>query len=36
MRLGARILDLRRAGHNIESRNVRVGDKTIARYSLAK
>jgi hypothetical protein len=36
MRLGARILDLRRAGYDIESRNVRVGDKTIARYSLPK
>jgi lysozyme family protein len=36
MRLSARILDLRRAGYNIHSNFSRVGDKIVARYSLAK
>lgn len=38
LRLGARIYDLRRRGHRIDARNVRVrtrsGHATVARYTL--
>ena len=34
LRLGARVFDLRKAGHQIMSRRVRIGDKTVAIYFL--
>lgn len=37
MRLGARAWDLRKAGHNIESKPFKVpGGKVVAQYSLVK
>lgn len=34
LRLGARIYDLKRAGHQIESRLIHVGDARVAEYKL--
>ena len=35
-RLGARIWDLRRAGHNIKEEDVNIGGKRFAKYFLDK
>ena len=36
MRLGARIFELRREGHQIKTDMVKVGGKRVARYRLIK
>jgi hypothetical protein len=36
LRLAARVLDLRRAGHIITSKKISQNDKTFAQYTLAK